>query len=280
MVINPLQARFNKKIQQIFAVVSGALFAVCFMVSCKNKNNNANAHNFQYKQFKDSVINRNKTVMIDSSNVFDSREFTPGTDTLDILLTRLDTMWQHDALVAEQLDTLIKRLKQEEKITVEEKEILKENIKAIDSFFYYKEKTVSTGCRQKECILYADIIKSTQTLYLYIDAELKDSFKVSTGIKKHTTPNLNVRPSGPLFIKYTSRKFPGGNYKGLGNMPYAVFIRGGYAIHGTTPGNFSKLGSVASHGCIRLHPENARLFFELVKLFGLSNTWVTVRDSL
>jgi lipoprotein-anchoring transpeptidase ErfK/SrfK len=63
-------------------------------------------------------------------------------------------------------------------------------------------------------------------------------------------------------------------------MPYAVFIRGGYAIHGTTPGNFSKLGTPASHGCIRLHPDHGRVFYELVKLVGLSNTWVNVRDSL
>ena len=107
-----------------------------------------------------------------------------------------------------------------------------------------------------------------------------DSFKVSTGKGKYETPELNVRPSGPLFTKYTSKKFPGGNYQGLGNMPYVVFVRGGYAIHGTTPGNFSKLGTKASHGCIRLHPDNAKIFFELVKRIGLDNTWVTVSDSL
>ena len=109
---------------------------------------------------------------------------------------------------------------------------------------------------------------------------LKDSFPVSTGIKKYTTPNINLRPTGPLFTKYTSRKWPGGNYKGLGNMPYAVFVKGGYAIHGTTPGNFSKLGTVASHGCIRIHPDNARVFYELVNLVGISDTWVNVRDSI
>jgi lipoprotein-anchoring transpeptidase ErfK/SrfK len=91
---------------------------------------------------------------------------------------------------------------------------------------------------------------------------------------------LSVRASGPLFKKYTSRKFPGGNYQGLGNMPYAVFIKGGYAIHGTTTGNFAKLGTRASHGCIRLHPVNAKIFYELVKLIGINNTWVSITDSL
>ena len=61
-------------------------------------------------------------------------------------------------------------------------------------------------------------------------------------------------------------------------MPYAVFVKGGYAIHGTTPGNFSKLGRRASHGCIRMPPDNAKIFYELVKKIGLQNTWVTIKN--
>jgi len=149
----------------------------------------------------------------------------------------------------------------------------------LDSFLVKKDSLPAYTCSGKDCLLYVEIIKSTQTLYLYIQGELKDSFKVSTGMKGYETPQLSTRPSGPVFTKYTSRKFPGGNCKGLGNMPYAVFVRGGYAIHGTTPGNFSKLGNRASHGCIRLHPDNAKIVNGLVKLFGLDHTWVTVRNT-
>lgn len=88
-----------------------------------------------------------------------------------------------------------------------------------------------------------------------------------------------MSPTGPVFTHYTSKKFPGGDFQGLGNMPYAVFVKGGYAIHGTTPGNFARLGHPASHGCIRLHPENAKVFYELVVRVGLRNTWVTVKDN-
>lgn len=167
-----------------------------------------------------------------------------------------------------------------ESYSKEEKANLKENIRVLDSFLTANKSDEKISCREKECYLYVEVIKSRQMLYLHLDGMLKDSFPVSTGTKKYTTPNLNTRPTGPLFTKYTSRKWPGGNYKGLGNMPYAVFVKGGYAIHGTTPGNFSKLGTLASHGCIRLHPDNARVFYELVKLVGLSDTWVNVRDSL
>lgn len=134
------------------------------------------------------------------------------------------------------------------------------------------------NCKQKQCRLWAHIIKSKQSMYLYLDGVLADSFKVSTGDLKHETPTFDTRPSGPMFKKYTSRKFPGGNYQGLGNMPYVVFIRGGFAIHGTTTGNIPKLGKKASHGCVRLHPDNGKLFFELVNVVGLSDTWITISE--
>lgn len=72
------------------------------------------------------------------------------------------------------------------------------------------------------------------------------------------------------------RRIPGGDYNGLGNMPYAVFIRGGYAIHGTIAANWSKLGTPASKGCIRLHPDNGFIFNRLVRASGVAQAWVSV----
>jgi len=248
--------------------------------SCKQLKQKKLFANFQYERFKDSVRHEIHEQNNDSTNIFDTNEFTPGVDSLDTLLIKIDTQWHRDAAMMEQLDTLISRLKRTDEITQEEKEKIKENIHILDSFLLNRNDTSQLECREKECPLYVAVNKSKQQLYLYIDGALKDSFLVSTGKKGYTTPDISGRPRGPVLMKYTSRKFPGGNYKGLGNMPYAVFVRGGYAIHGTTPGNFSKLGTVASHGCIRLHPDNGRIFYELVKLFGLENTWVSVRDSL
>lgn len=131
---------------------------------------------------------------------------------------------------------------------------------------------------QINSIVWANIILSQQRMYLYENGFLVNIYKVSTGNKTHKTPCMNRRPSGPMYLKYTSKKFPGGNYMGLGNMPYVVFIKGGYAIHGTTPGNFSLLGRTASHGCIRLHPVNAKIFYDLVQKHSLKNTWVTIQN--
>jgi lipoprotein-anchoring transpeptidase ErfK/SrfK len=53
-----------------------------------------------------------------------------------------------------------------------------------------------------------------------------------------------------------------------------VFFHGGYAIPGTT--EVRRLGRPASHGCIRLHPDNAKVFYTLVLKNGRENTTITI----
>lgn len=132
------------------------------------------------------------------------------------------------------------------------------------------------GCYQITCKVWADVDKTTQTLHLYVDGMYVTSWPVSTG-RSLDTPNMETHPNGRIYRAYTSKKHPGGDYKGLGNMPYAVFIRGGIAIHGTPQGNWRRLGRPASHGCIRLHPENAYTFMNLVKSVGVRQVWVSIR---
>ena len=57
-------------------------------------------------------------------------------------------------------------------------------------------------------------------------------------------------------------------------MPYSIFFHGGYAIHGTT--DIKNLGTVASHGCVRLHPDNAETLFKLVDKVGMKNTKISL----
>ena len=47
---------------------------------------------------------------------------------------------------------------------------------------------------------------------------------------------------------------------------------GGYAIHGT--GAIRQLGRPASHGCVRLHPANARALYRLVGSYGGARIFV------
>lgn len=266
----------------ILSVKATLLAVILFSVlqSCDSPSRKKLPENFNYNAFKDSIKAEKYDTSGDDSNIFDTTFLTPEIDSINALLIQIDTVWHRDITMFEQIDSLRKIWKKMEKYSPEELAILKENTKLLDSFLTNKKDPENTPCREEGCLLYAQIVKSTQNLYLYLDAVLIDSFPVSTGEGKYETPKLNVRASGPLLKKYTSKKFPGGNYQGLGNMPYAVFIKGGYAIHGTTTGNFAKLGTRASHGCIRLHPVNAKIFYELVKLIGISNTWVSITDSL
>ncbi len=233
----------------------------------------------------------------DTAYVLESNEINPLEDSLSTILKALETAWEYDSLALQRekslasilhadsnaLQTLLRgaydsnaemKLELSDRPVAEDVAHLKFNLEAVRSLD--KNKVTASGCKQESCRVWARINKQAQRLYLYVDGVMVDTFKVSTGDAKHQTPNMSVRAAGPIFKKYTSKKFPGGDYMGLGNMPYAVFFRGGFAIHGTTPGNFSKLGKPASHGCVRLHPDDAVIFNELVRTVGLSETWVTV----
>ena len=57
-------------------------------------------------------------------------------------------------------------------------------------------------------------------------------------------------------------------------MPWSIFFRGNYAIHGTTA--VDRLGGPASAGCVRLAPENAERLFALVQAVGMQATEIVI----
>jgi hypothetical protein len=59
-------------------------------------------------------------------------------------------------------------------------------------------------------------------------------------------------------------------------MPWAVFFHRGYAVHGTMEAY--NLGHAASHGCVRLRPDNASILFSLVRREGTRNTRIVIRN--
>ncbi|MGY3289769.1 hypothetical protein ACVWWP_002836 [Bradyrhizobium sp. LM3.6] len=61
-------------------------------------------------------------------------------------------------------------------------------------------------------------------------------------------------------------------------MPHAIFFtKVGHAIHGTD--SVGRLGSPASHGCVRLSRQNATTLYALVQQQGVLNTTVTLTGS-
>lgn len=115
--------------------------------------------------------------------------------------------------------------------------------------------------------LVAKIDLSTQTMVVSQHGKVKYKWRVSTGRKGYTTP------TGSYSAKWLSRHHRSRKYNNA-PMPYAVFFRGGYAVHGTY--ETKRLGRVASHGCVRLAPEHAATFFSLVQKSGNSNTRIVI----
>ena len=114
----------------------------------------------------------------------------------------------------------------------------------------------------------ASIDLSSQTMNVYVNGIHYHSWKVSTARRGYRTPTGNYRPTR-MHRMWRSRKY------NMSPMPYSIFYRGGYAIHGTY--DIKRLGRRASHGCVRLHPSNARRLYRLVRQYGPKNTRIRIR---
>jgi len=110
------------------------------------------------------------------------------------------------------------------------------------------------GCAQASVVITVD--KSAQRLSVSVDGFPRYEWPVSTARMGYETPNGTYRP------EWLARKWFSSKYD-WSPMPYSIFFHGGYAIHGSY--EISRLGRPASHGCIRLHPENAAVLFRLVQ---------------
>jgi len=61
-------------------------------------------------------------------------------------------------------------------------------------------------------------------------------------------------------------------------MPHSIFFtRAGHAIHGSYV--VGRLGTPASHGCVRISPANAATLYAVVRAEGLANTHVVIAGS-
>lgn len=115
--------------------------------------------------------------------------------------------------------------------------------------------------------LVARVDISAQTMTVSKHGRVIYSWPVSTARKGYVTPRGSWRPTR-LHKMWYSRKYE------MSPMPYSVFYHGGYAVHGT--GAVKRLGTPASHGCVRLHTSNAAKFYSLVKQVGRGNTRIVV----
>jgi lipoprotein-anchoring transpeptidase ErfK/SrfK len=101
-----------------------------------------------------------------------------------------------------------------------------------------------------------------------VNGHVRYQWRISTGATKYSTPAGSYTPFRMERMHY-SREWDNAG------MPHSIFFSSrGHAIHGS---NHPRLGTPASHGCVRLSLSNAAILFALVSARGVSNTKVVVR---
>ncbi len=127
----------------------------------------------------------------------------------------------------------------------------------------------STPDMSQASSLVAQVDVSEQVMRVYRNGKQIYRWRVSTARKGKYTPR------GAWSAKWLSRHHKSSLYNNA-PMPHAIFFSGNYAIHGTN--QINRLGRPASAGCVRLHPEHARILFEMTRDVGRSNMRVEIRN--
>ncbi|WP_238365413.1 L,D-transpeptidase [Mesobacterium pallidum] len=117
--------------------------------------------------------------------------------------------------------------------------------------------------------LVARVDVSEQVMRVYHRGRLAYQWKVSTARSGKYTPR------GTFTAQFLSRNHRSSLYNNA-PMPFSIFFNGNYAVHGTD--QLSRLGSPASAGCVRLHPQHAAVLFELTQKVGLKNMQVVITN--
>src|SRR5579864_3665263 len=113
--------------------------------------------------------------------------------------------------------------------------------------------------------------KGSQQMTVSVDGSPRYHFTVSTGRPGLGTPSGTFHPERmePTWFSKEYYNSP---------MPHSIFFHGGFAIHGSY--EINQLGGPASHGCIRLHPDNAATLYALVQQQGMEATTIVVSGEL
>jgi hypothetical protein len=127
----------------------------------------------------------------------------------------------------------------------------------------------ATGAAQAKVAITVD--KDTQQMTVAVDGVERYHWPVSSGIPSYETPSGSFR-TFRMEEDHFSKEFDDAP------MPHSIFFtKQGHAIHGTD--SVSRLGSPASHGCVRLSRDNASKLYALVQQEGVLNTTVTLTGS-
>jgi hypothetical protein len=127
----------------------------------------------------------------------------------------------------------------------------------------------SNAAAQAKIAIFID--KDAQMMTVAVDGVERYHWPVSTGIPSRETPNGAFR-TFRMEEEHYSKEFDDAP------MPHSIFFtKIGHAIHGTD--SEGRLGTPASHGCVRLSKANAATLYALVEEQGVLNATVTLTGS-
>ena len=127
----------------------------------------------------------------------------------------------------------------------------------------------ASGAAQAKIAITVD--KNAQLMTVAVDGVERYRWPVSSGLPSYETPNGSFK-TFRMEQDHYSKEFD------EAPMPHAIFFtKLGHAIHGTDSVN--RLGSPASHGCVRLSRANAATLYALVEKDGVLNATVTLTGS-
>jgi lipoprotein-anchoring transpeptidase ErfK/SrfK len=109
---------------------------------------------------------------------------------------------------------------------------------------------------------------SRQSMEVFHEGRKLFTWPVSTAKAPKVTPTGIWTSPGILSRNHRSRLY--------NNAPMPWRSSTTAITRSTAPISDQAAGQPASHGCVRLHPDNARILFEMVKAEGMQNARVTV----
>jgi hypothetical protein len=110
--------------------------------------------------------------------------------------------------------------------------------------------------------------KSAQQMIVVVDGVERWVWPVSTGMRGYATPS-GTFTAFRMEAEHYSKEFDDAP------MPHSIFFtKRGHAIHGYL--DTRRLGTAASHGCVRLAPANATKLYALVEREGVTNATVII----
>ena len=144
---------------------------------------------------------------------------------------------------------------------------IKDELVRIQNIKDAKMKAIERQIPSLQGDIFVKISLTDQIMNIYKGNTLIYSWFVSTAANGYVTPTGEFAP-------YHTEKMHFSKQYENSPMPYSVFFKDGFAIHGTEW--VRSLGYKASHGCVRLHPNNAKKLYDLVLKHGYKRTNIKI----